>query len=298
MKILITGSHGQLGRCLQDRVSQYDVDVVAADADVLDITDESAVAAFIHQQQPNLIINAAAYTAVDKAETERELAIQVNEVGPANLAKGCAELDIPIIHVSTDYVFDGLGMTPYRPNGCTAPQSVYGETKLAGETAVTFATAKHVIIRTAWVFSEYGNNFVKTMLRLAGERDTLTVVADQYGCPTYAGDLADAILKIVAEIQKDSGWSKYGTYHFCGEEATSWHGFARAIVALSCQKKMLEQKSAVLPIATKDYPTPATRPEYSVLDCSGFPVEGVERNWQRSLEIVLKKLKTESSISL
>ena len=291
MKILITGSHGQLGRCLLDRATDYDFQVVAADADVLDITDATTVTAFVHQHQPDIIVNAAAYTAVDKAETERELVIQVNEVGPENLAQVCAELDIPIIHVSTDYVFDGLGITPYRPEGCTAPQSVYGETKLAGESAVTFATAKHVIIRTAWVFSEYGNNFVKTMLRLAAERDNLTVVADQYGCPTYAGDLADAILKIAAEMQKDADWSKYGTYHFCGEEATSWHGFARAIVQLACQKGMLNQKPEVLPIATKDYPTPATRPEYSVLDCSSFPVEGIERNWQRSLGYVLGILK-------
>lgn len=291
MKILITGSNGQLGRCLQDRTSHYDFKVVAVDADKLDITDQTAVASFVHQHKPDLIINAAAYTAVDKAETERELAVQVNEVGPGNLATLCAELDIPIIHVSTDYVFDGLGITPYRPEGCTAPKSVYGETKLAGESAVTFATAKHVIIRTAWVFSEYSNNFVKTMLRLAAERDTLTIVADQYGCPTYAGDLADAILKIAAEIQADSSWSKYGVYHFCGEEATSWHGFARAIIAQACQLGMLERKPVVLPIATKDYPTPATRPEYSVLDCSSFPVEGIERNWQRSLETVLETLK-------
>lgn len=291
MKILITGSNGQLGRCLQDRVSQYDLEVIATDADTLDITNKTAIASFIYQHKPNLIINAAAYTAVDKAETERELAIQVNEVGPANLAKMCAELNIPILHVSTDYVFDGLGITPYRPEGCTAPQSVYGETKLAGESAITFTTPKHMIIRTSWLFSEYGNNFVKTMLRLADERDTLTIVADQYGCPTYAGDLADAILKIAAEIQKDSDWSKYGVYHFCGEEATSWHGFARAIIQLSCQKSMLKQKPDVLPIATKDYPTPATRPEYSILDCSSFPVEGIERNWQHSLEKVLETLK-------
>ena len=294
MKILITGSNGQLGRCLQDRVSQYDFEVVPTDADVLDITQETAVSSFILQHKPDLIINAAAYTAVDKAETERELAIQVNEAGPANLAKMCAELDIPMIHVSTDYVFDGLGITPYRPEGCTAPQSVYGETKLAGESAVTLAIAKHVIIRTAWVFSEYGNNFVKTMLRLGAERDTLAIVADQYGCPTYAGDLADAILKIAAEMQRDSGWSKYGVYHFCGEEATSWHGFARAIVQLAYQKGMLNHKPDVLAIATNDYPTPATRPEYSVLDCSGFPVEGIERNWQRSLENVLQLIEVQS----
>ena len=293
MKILVTGCNGQLGRCLQDQARYFNFKLLAVDAHGLDITDQSAVELFIHQYKPKLVINAAAYTAVDKAESEYELAEKVNTVGPANLAKLCGELDIPIIHISTDYVFDGLGFTPYRPDSCPAPQSVYGKTKLAGEKAVIAATRKHVIIRTAWVFSEYGDNFVKTILRLATERNRLNIVADQYGCPTYAGDLANAILKIAEEIEAVSDWSKYSVYHFCGEEATSWHGFSRAIIAEAWQKGMLKKKPVVMPISTKEYPTPAIRPEYSVLECSSFPIVDISRDWQRSLGSMLGKLKHE-----
>lgn len=295
MKLLITGSNGQLGRCLQDRMDSQHFDLLAADTDACDITDKSAVYSFFYRHKPDLVINSAAYTAVDKAESEPELAAKINALGPAHLAGLCAELDIPLIHISTDYVFDGLGIRPYHHSDCTNPQSVYGTTKLDGERAVIAATPKYLIIRTAWVFSEYGNNFVKTILRLAGERDKLTIVADQYGCPTYAGDLADAILKIAINICTNENWNKYGTYHFCGEETTSWHGFARAIIAVAFQKGLLQRKPLILPIATRDYPTPAIRPEYSVLDCQDFPVEGLHRNWQRGLEKVLDNIMKQCS---
>ncbi len=294
MKVLITGSQGQLGRCLQDRSPAFGFDVVAVDVDQLDIADSSAVSLFVRHCKPDVVINAAAYTAVDKAEVEQEVAYKVNATGPGNLASACAELDIPIIHISTDYVFDGRGIAPYHPQSSTAPQSIYGETKLAGEAQVVAMNPKHVIVRTAWVFSEYGNNFVKTIVRLANERDILTIVADQYGCPTYAGDLADALLKMVAKIEQGSGETVYGTHHFCGEEATSWHGFARAILAQAAQCGLLHKQPQLSAIATADYPTPAVRPEYSVMDCSGFPIPDVERMWQKSLHIVLEKLQSHS----
>ena len=286
MKILITGANGQLGRCLQDRVTN-DFIVNAVNSDILDITNKDALDEIFSNYSPNVVINAAAYTAVDKAEIEGVLSFQVNAKGPEYLAKRCASYNIPIIHVSTDYVFDGLAVEPYSPQSLTEPQSVYGRTKLEGEQAVIREAKKHVIIRTAWVFSEYGHNFVKTMVRLAQEHETLSVVADQYGCPTYAGDLATAILAVVKAIKKDISWSKYGVYHFCGEEATSWHGFARAIISRAYSKSIICSMPAIVPISSADYPTPAQRPQYSVMDCSSFPVKGIERNWHRGIDCVL-----------
>ena len=162
---------------------------------------------------------------------------------------------------------------------------------MAGEKVVALSTSKHIIIRTAWVFSEYGNNFVKTMLRLGRERDSLSIVADQYGCPTYAGDLADAILKLALDIERDCLWDKYGIYHFCGDEATSWHGFARAVFTEACEQGLLVNMPKIAPMATEAYPTPAKRPEYSVLDCSGLPIDNPHRNWQVSLAHVIQKFK-------
>ena len=245
---LITGSKGQLGT----ELSKLLPDAICADIDILDITDENAVKNFVRDNNIDVIINCAAYTAVDKAETDIELATKINVDGPRNLAKSGAK----IIHISTDYVFDGTGHKPYNPDEKTNPVSVYGKTKRAGELAVLENTDVAVVIRTAWLYSPYGNNFVKTMRRLGAEKDSLNVVADQIGTPTYAADLADAIVKIIPQITSENS----GVYHFTNEGVCSWYDFASEIMELS------NLKCVVKPIKSSQYPTPAARPFYSVLD--------------------------------
>lgn len=267
MSILLVGANGQLGRCLQDRAAQLPLGLMPTDREELDITDAAAVEDYFSATRPQLVINAAAYTAVDKAESEPELAYRINALGPQILARACTSLKIPLIHVSTDYVFDGTATRPYQPEDPVAPLGVYGETKLAGERMVAEVLTQHVILRTAWLFSEYGNNFVKTMLRLGAERDSLSIVADQYGCPTYAGDLADAIVTIACQcLENRQAETRWGTYHYCGDMPTSWHGFARAIFADAEQLGLLKQAPELQAISSAAYPTPAKRPAYSVLD--------------------------------
>ena len=245
---LITGSKGQLGT----ELSKLLPDAICADIDILDITDENAVKNFVRDNNIDVIINCAAYTAVDKAETDIELATKINVDGPRNLAKSGAK----VIHISTDYVFDGTGHRPYNPDEKTNPVSVYGKTKRAGEVAVLENADVAVVIRTAWLYSPYGNNFVKTMRRLGAEKDSLNVVADQIGTPTYAADLADAIVKILPQITSENS----GVYHFTNEGVCSWYDFANEIMELS------NLKCVVNPIKSSQYPTPAARPFYSVLD--------------------------------
>jgi dTDP-4-dehydrorhamnose reductase len=263
MKVLLTGANGQLGRCIQDRTPEG-VELIALTRAELDISDQVSVMSLCEKLKPNFIINAAAYTAVDKAESNPEAARAINTIGPENLAYAAAKSDIPIIHVSTDYVFDGTAITPYTPNCPTSPQSVYGQTKLDGENSIKAITSKHVIIRTAWVFSEYGNNFVKTMLRLGAERDELGIVADQIGCPTYAGDLAKCIFNFITLI-KNNAKTVYGIYHFCGDEQVSWYEFANAIFDEAKTKKVIVNKPLLKKLTTSEYPTPAKRPKYSVM---------------------------------
>lgn len=289
MKIVVTGANGQLGRCLQDCIGAIKSNAIFADSAILDITSANAVEEFLALHQPDYVINAAAYTAVDKAEQEPELAYEVNALGAANLAKATARIDIPLVHVSTDYVFDGNATAAYKPNDMTKPQSVYGNTKLAGEHLVVSNNPQHLIIRTAWVFSEYGNNFVKTMLRLGQELDEIKVVADQYGCPTYAGDLAQAILSLIELINITPDWNKFGTYHFCGDQATSWHGFTRAIVAEGQIQGLIAELPKLTAITSEQFITPVKRPEYSVLDCNDFPVP-ISNDWRASLKLVIKTL--------
>lgn len=268
MRVLLTGANGQVGRCVQDLFATTAHQLIAVDRAALDISDAEAVNAAFEQYRPELIINAAAYTAVDKAETEPELAAQINTLGPANLARAAASIDAALIHISTDYVFDGNKATPYVESDATSPQGAYGQTKLAGEREVQRYCRKHVIVRTAWVFSEYGNNFVKTMLRLGSERDALSVVADQVGCPTYAGDIAKACLA-VCEAEQD-GRASYGVYHYCGDEAVSWHDFASVIFKQAVALGVLDKAPQLTAISTTQYPTPAQRPAYSVLDSGRF----------------------------
>ncbi|WP_224653595.1 dTDP-4-dehydrorhamnose reductase [Pectobacterium versatile] len=278
MKILLTGANGQLGRCFQDRLPA-EWEILATDAAELDITDLQNVEQAVKAFQPDAIVNAAAYTAVDKAESEPELAEKINVTGPENLAIAASKQNIRLVHVSTDYVFDGNATEPYREDSETNPLSVYGKTKLAGEQAVAKASSEAIIIRTAWVFSEYGNNFVKTMLRLAKERDTLSVVNDQRGCPTYAGDLAQAIISLLEENAES------GIYHYCGDEEVSWYEFAEEIFAVAAQKTVLSKAPALTSIKTAQYPTPAYRPAYSALAGEKIKALGIAlSDWKIALK--------------
>ncbi|RRO01992.1 dTDP-4-dehydrorhamnose reductase [Pectobacterium aquaticum] len=277
MKILLTGANGQLGRCFQDRLPAH-WQIWSTDASELDITDLKQVEAAIAHYQPDAIVNAAAYTAVDKAESEPVLAEKINVTGPHNLATVAHEKGIRLVHVSTDYVFDGHATTPYIESSTTNPLSVYGKTKLAGEQAVTKAAPDSIIVRTAWVFSEYGNNFVKTMLRLAKERDALSIVADQRGCPTYAGDLAQAIISL---LEKNAAG---GIYHYAGDKEVNWFEFAHAIFFVAVQKAVLSKAPTLTPITTAQYPTPAHRPAYSTLAGDKIKALGITlSDWQRAL---------------
>ncbi len=268
MKILVTGANGQVGHCLQQQLNESDWEFVALTRAELDIGDAQAVENAVQQIQPDIIINAAAYTAVDKAEQERELAFAINRDGPANLAHAAKQINAAILHISTDYVFAGDAEGIYREESPTAPQGVYGQSKLDGEQAVVTANDKYIILRTAWVFGEHGNNFVKTMVRLGSNRDSLGVVADQEGGPTYAGDIAKALIAIAQQYAtgKTIAW---GIYHYSGLPHISWFGFAQQIFAEVEQAKLYEKAIPQLnAITTADYPTPAKRPANSKLDCS------------------------------
>ncbi|TDO95995.1 dTDP-4-dehydrorhamnose reductase [Marinomonas balearica] len=289
MRILLTGKNGQLGRCFLD-VASSEHEIYDFGSDQLNISDPSQVAERIAQVKPDIIVNAAAYTAVDKAEEESERAYAVNELGVKYLAEQAVLLDIPVIHVSTDYVFDGKAVMPYLPSDQTNPRGVYGASKLAGEKALAVVTTKYIVLRTAWVFSEYGNNFVKSMIRLAKERDSLNVVADQYGCPTYAGDLAVAIKELCEQYQSQNELP-WGIYHYCGDTPASWHGFARTIFALAKERGVIDNIPKLSAISSDQYPTPAKRPEYSVLNLESLHKLGVQKSqWIDSLNQVLIRL--------
>lgn len=257
----MTGAHGQLGRCLVEQCQlDESIEVDAYNSSELDISDPVSVNNILRESAPDYVVNAAAYTAVDKAESEPERAFAVNEQGVLNLAVACSDLAIPLIHISTDYVFSGDASAPYKETDPVEPAGVYGASKLAGERAIEQRCQKYIIVRTAWVYSEYGNNFVKTMLRLAESRNELAVVKDQLGSPTYARDIAKALINIC----KDKG-EHWGTYHYVGSTLMSWCGFAEAIFETGCSMGLLEERIQVKPITTSEYPTAAVRPAYSVL---------------------------------
>ena len=278
--ILVFGQSGQVATELQ----RLQPDVLCLGRAQADLSDPDACAAAIRAHAPRVVINAAAYTAVDRAEEEEALATTINGDAPAAMARACAALGIPLVHISTDYVFDGSGDTPFAPDHPTAPLGAYGRSKLKGEQGVRAAGGTYAILRTSWVFSAHGNNFVKTMLRLGAERDSLTVVADQIGGPTPARDIAQACLTIAQHLQTAPEAS--GSYHFSGAPDTSWAGFARAIMAqagLDCE---------IADIPTSAYPTPARRPLNSRMDCSSLSVFGLDRpSWRTGLEDVLRDLK-------
>ncbi|PKH85175.1 dTDP-4-dehydrorhamnose reductase [Colwellia sp. Bg11-28] len=267
MKILVTGANGQVGsELLQAALAiKYNVEVVGYGRSLLDITDIDQVKSILAKEKPNVVINAAAYTAVDKAEEEINLAYAINEKGPENLASFCNELSIPLLHISTDYVFDGSKIGAYAETDVPNPTGIYGKSKLAGEQAVIKNHPLHYILRVAWVFGEFGNNFVKTMVRLGKEREQLRVVADQKGAPTYAKDIAETLLKLAVQINSQT--SNWGIYHYCGDTPISWHGFAQIIFEQAKQNNILTSTPKVLAITTKEYPTPAERPLNSILNC-------------------------------
>ncbi len=283
MKILITGSNGQVGYCLTERLEKK-ATILSLDYDGLDITDKKAVQKTVADFNPDYIINAAAHTAVDRAEQEAELSYAINQDGPLYLAQAANECGAVILHISTDYVFDGEGQLPYQEIDNTNPQGIYGHSKLAGEIAVAEYCPKHLILRTAWVFGEHGNNFVKTMLRLAQTRDELTIVGDQFGGPTYAGDIADALIAMVEYIEAGNK-PAWGIYHFSGMPYASWYDFAKAIFKVAEDFNVLQKQPAVTAISTSAYPTPAKRPENSRLDCTKIASQfGIKpSDWKRAL---------------
>ena len=285
--ILLSGARGQVGWEVARRATAAGLNVQACGHAELDITQRDAVLRAVETAAPKAIVNAGAYTAVDKAESERDTAFTVNRDGPKHLAEACARVGIPLIHISTDYVFDGAKTSAYVEDDPVAPLGVYGASKLAGEDAVRASGAQHVIMRTAWVYGIEGNNFVKTMLRLGRERDTLRVVADQHGCPTFAGDLADAILTVFRNVTANPKPEMWGTFHCVNAEPTTWNAFARRIFDLAAPK--LGKKPIVEAITTAEFPTPAKRPANSVLDCGKIKrIHGVAlRSWPTALEEVL-----------
>jgi len=272
-KILVTGANGQLGTELQKLLP----DAIYTDIDALDITDTDAVKKFVDDNQVDTIVNCAAYTAVDKAEDDADSAQKINEIGPRNLALSGAK----VVHISTDYVFDGTSCKPYHPDDIPNPVSVYGRTKLAGERAVLENADIAVVIRTSWLYSAHGNNFVKTMRKLGAIKESLNVVADQVGTPTFAGDLAQAITDIIPQLSKQNK----GIYHYSNEGVCSWYDFAVEIMSLS------GLQCSVNPIPSCDYPTKAARPFYSVMDKQKIKsVFNVKNNhWKESLVKCLKQ---------
>lgn len=288
MKIVLIGANGQLGRCFQDSLPE-EWQLKTFDSKELDISDKAAVMAAIITNKPDVIVNAAAYTAVDKAESEPERAIAVNTHGPENLALAAKFVGARFVHVSTDYVFDGTAKIPYVETDAVNPLGVYGKSKLGGELLVSALMPSAIILRTAWVFSEYGNNFVKTMLRLAESRDSLGIVSDQYGCPTYAGDIADSIIKMI----KISAVG--GVYHYCGNNRVSWAEFAKLIFSKAESFGVIKKIPRIQFISTDDYPTPAVRPKFSVLSTQKLNALNIPpSSWQESLCFVLDKLRSSS----
>lgn len=264
--ILLFGAGGQLGRELAVRAERQRAWVRGLTRSDADIADPETVARSIAQAAPALVVNAAAYTKVDDAEIEPDAAFRSNATGPAVLAAACRAAKIPLLHISTDYVFDGAKPAAYGEDDPIAPLGLYGRSKAAGETAVRTALAEHVILRTSWVYGEYGTNFLKTIIRLARERDELRIVADQRGCPTATADLAEAILAIAPRLmRREPIW---GVYHFAGNGATTWYDFAVEIV--EAQAEVTKRRPHLVPIATAEYPTRARRPANSELDCSRF----------------------------
>ena len=292
MKLLLLGGNGQVGRELRRSLAALGAVTVATrdvvDGDVAaDFMAPEALAHLVQEMAPDVVVNAVAYTAVDQAESDAEIAFRVNAEAPAAIAAACAAIGATLVHYSTDYVFDGTGVRPYREDDATAPIGVYGASKLAGEDAIRASGARHVILRTAWVYASHGRNFLLTMLRLANERDELRVVADQVGAPTSAAWIADATADLILH-----GVTEAGTWHLVAAGQTSWHGFASAIMEDAHALGLLARMPRVVPIATAEFPTPAKRPAYSVLDTTQLREDFgiVPPAWRESLRATLRGL--------
>jgi dTDP-4-dehydrorhamnose reductase len=284
MRFLVLGGTGQVGEELRTSMLPHGIEVFAPTRLELDLCDAHAIARVTAAERWSAVINAAAYTEVDQAESEEESAFAVNAQAPAQLAAETARNAIPLIHISTDYVFDGRKGAPYFEHDRTAPVNTYGRSKLAGEEGVRAANPRHIIMRTSWVYSPYRKNFVKTILRLAAERDRLTIVADQRGCPTAARDIARACIIIAIDCALAPEHAPYGTYHFAGAGEATWFEFASAIIDMASNR--LGRLPQLAPIRTIDYPTPATRASDTRLDCTAVMAAfGLNpRPWRKSLE--------------
>lgn len=294
MRILVSGGDGQVGWEIKCQSEKYQHDVIALGCDDLDVLDTDSIGYAIVQYKPDVIINAAAYTAVDRAEKESDMAYRINCEGARNLAQSCNAQNIPIIQFSTDYVFNGEKSSPYLENDKTSPLGVYGKSKLAGETAIIEVIDKYIILRTSWVFGTHGNNFVKTILKLASERDSLNIVEDQFGTPTSAKSLANSTLKI-CDFIKNSKQVKWGVYHYSGAPCTNWYEFSKYIIKAAYEIGILDRMLEVLPIVTEQYPTLASRPKYSCLSSNlakqVFMIS--PSDWRNDLEEMLLALMKE-----
>lgn len=289
MKLLLTGAKGQVGSEIVKICARENISLITLDHQQCDIADLNAVENNLKKYRPDIVINAAAYTVVDRAETEPQLAYAVNTQGAANLATICAELSVPLIHISTDYIFDGNNHKPYTEEDIAAPQGVYALSKWQGEQAVREICKQHIIVRVSWVFGEQGHNFVKTIIRLAQEREELRIVADQMGCPTYAGHIAEALINMAKQINPQ--FQQWGTYHYCDQPAISWHGFAEIIVQHAKEFFHISAKK-ITAIKTSEFPTPVKRPAYSVLNCQKIEkIFGIkQQNWNVGLENMLVEI--------
>ena len=289
MRLAVTGKNGQVVSALL-ALASAELEIVALGRPELDLAQPETVLKALREVKPDAVVSAAAYTAVDKAESEPDIAFAVNRDGAMAVAQAARDLGIPLIHLSTDYVFDGAKDTAYVESDPTGPTSVYGRSKLEGERAVSEATDNYVVLRTAWVYSEYGNNFVKTMLRLSENRDEINVVADQFGCPTSANDIAAAVVTIARKLVEDSSAPLRGVFHLSGSGETNWASFAKQIFAFA--KEHGGKSIVVNDITTAQYPTPARRPANSRLDCSKLEeVYGIKLpSWQTSTRAVVTAL--------
>jgi dTDP-4-dehydrorhamnose reductase len=296
LRILVTGRDGQVARALRNRAGEQ-LEVVAIGRPEFDLGAQSDPTALFKELGPDVIVNAAAYTAVDKAEADRDAALAVNGFGAGAAARAAARLGAPIIQLSTDYVFDGAATRAYREDDPTAPINFYGRSKLAGEEAVSAATSNHVILRTSWIYASEGQNFLRTMLRLAGDRDEIRVVADQHGTPTSARDLAAAIEQIARNlVAGPNEASLRGLFHLTNSGVTTWAGFATEIFAMSAA--LGGPHARVIPIATADYPTPARRPTRSQLDIAKIARNhGIRpREWRQALQTVMEQVTKNSNM--
>jgi dTDP-4-dehydrorhamnose reductase len=294
MKLLIIGSKGQLGSELVRKCKRNDFSFLALDLPEFNITDPSQVEKTLAVFKPSIVFNASAYTNVDKAETDLAIAFSVNSDGPANLAIYCDKNRIPIIHISTDYVFDGSKGQAYTESDPVSPLGVYGKSKEEGESKLRSILKQHIILRTSWLYGAYGNNFLKTMLRLGNEKKIIKVVSDQYGCPTCAADLAEAVVDISKQITQNPKIF-WGTYHYCGLGITTWHKFAKAIFEIAGQYQNYKV-SSVEAITTAQYPTRTKRPAFSALDCNlinkNFGI--TQKPWQGSLKKTIERILMDS----